>query len=214
MTWIEQLQSVNWSRATWCVLAAYWFGCFATGYWLVRMKAGRDIRELGSGGTGARNVGRVLGKPGFLITLLGDFSKGSLAVWPALEFTGGNQMAAFLALLAVVAGHIWPAPLHFRGGKGVATALGALLLADYRLALTFAVLFLAGFAMSRKSFLPGMFAFACLPVADWWFERNGLVAAFLIVLAAMILFAHRKNFAAETTALTARHEVAPKSKDS
>ncbi|MDE3066218.1 MAG: glycerol-3-phosphate acyltransferase [Verrucomicrobiota bacterium] len=210
MVWIEHLQSVNWSRAAGCAAAGYLLGCFSTGYWLVRLRAGGDVRELGSGVTGARNVGRVLGRSGFLFTLLGDFSKGALAVWLAFEFNGDAPLPALLALLAAVAGHIWPAPLHFRGGKGVATALGALLLLDYRLALTFAVLFLAGFAASRKTFLPAMFAFAGLPVAGWWFEGGGLAATLLIVLAVMILFAHRRNFADEMAAAVARHEVAPK----
>lgn len=213
MVWIEHLQSVNWSRAAGCAAAGYLFGCFPTGYWLVRARAGRDVRELGSGVTGARNVGRVLGKSGFLFTLLGDFTKGALAVWLAFQFSGGDLLPALLALLAVVAGHIWPAPLHFRGGKGVATALGALLLLDYRLALTFAVLFLAGFAASKKTFLPAMFAFAGVPVAGWWFERDGLASALLIVLAAMILFAHRRNFADEMAETASRHETAPKPGD-
>jgi glycerol-3-phosphate acyltransferase PlsY len=143
MTWIEHLQSANWFQATGSVLGAYLLGCFATGYYLVRARTGKDIREIESGSTGARNVGRVLGKPGFVLTVFGDFGKGALAVWGAWEWTNNHHLAA-VAMLAVVAGQIWPAQLRFRGGKGVAASLGALLVFDYRMALTFAVLFLAG----------------------------------------------------------------------
>ena len=121
MAWIEQLQSANWFQATGCALGAYLLGCLATGYYLVRARTGRDIREIDSGSTGARNVGRVLGKTGFGLTVLGDFGKGALAVWGARHWTHDHQLAA-LAMLAVVAGHIWPAQLRFRGGKGVATS--------------------------------------------------------------------------------------------
>jgi len=209
MPWIEHLQSANWFQTTGCMLGAYFLGCLATGYYLVRARTGRDIREIESGSTGARNVGRVLGKSGFGLTVLGDFGKGALAVWSVHEWTHNHHLAA-LAMLAVVAGHIWPAQLHFRGGKGAATSLGALLVFDYRLALVFAALFLTGFILARKSVLPGMFAFACLPLAGFWFDRDGVTAALTTVLAAMILVAHRGNFADEITMLTTRREVAPK----
>jgi len=209
MAWIEHWQSENWIQATGSVLGAYLLGCFTIGYYLVRARTGGDIREIESGSTGARNVGRVLGKPGFVLTMLGDFGKGALAVWGAREWTNDNLFAA-LAMLAVVAGHIWPAQLRFRGGKGAATSFGALLMFDYRVALTILVLFLGGFAIMRKTFFPAMFAFACLPLASLWFSRDGLTATLTAVLSAMILFAHRRNFAEEIAALPARRDVVPK----
>ena len=191
------------------MLGAYLLGCFAIGYYLVRARTGKDIREIGSGSIGARNAGRVLGKPGFVLTAFGDFGKGALAVWSAREWTHNHHLAA-LAMLAVVAGHLWPAQLRFRGGKGVATSFGALLVFDYRVALTILVLFLAGFVVMRKTVFPAMFAFACLPLASLWFNRDGLTATLMVVLAAMILFAHRRNIGEEITALPARRGVVPK----
>jgi glycerol-3-phosphate acyltransferase PlsY len=209
MALIEHMQSANWLRATGSVLGAYLLGCFATGYYLVRARTGRDIREIESGSTGARNVGRVLGKSGFLLTVLGDFGKGALAVWGTQEWTNNHHLAA-LAMLAVVAGQIWPAQLRFRGGKGVAASLGALLVFDYRMALTFAVLFLVGLVVMRKTVFPAMFAFACLPLASLWFNHDGLMAMLAAVLSAMILFAHRRNIGEEFAALLARRGVVPK----
>lgn len=209
MAWIEHLQSANWVQATGCVLGAYLLGCLATGYYLVRARTGRDLREIGSGSTGARNAGRVLGKSGFGLVVLGDFGKGALAVWSAQAWTHDRHLAA-LAMLAVVVGHIWPATLMFRGGKGVATSLGALLVFDHQIALTVAALFLAGFAMTRRSVLPGMFAFVCLPLASLWFDPDGLTATLTAGLAAVILFAHRKNVAEEIAWLSARRTAGPK----
>ena len=210
MKWIEQLQFTNWFPTTGCALAAYLLGCFAVGYYLVRARIGKDIREIESGSVGARNVGRVLGKPGFIITLLCDSGKGALAVWLAQEWTN-NSRVALLAMLAVVCGHIWPIQLRFRGGKGVATSLGALLVFDCRIALTLSVLFLAGFVLTRKTLLPGMFAFACLPLIGWFFGYSNSTMTLLAVLAAVILFAHRKNLADEFDTLGARRAVTPKS---
>jgi glycerol-3-phosphate acyltransferase PlsY len=203
MDWIQQLQSANWQRVTGCALEAYLLGCFATGYYLVRARTGLDIRRVQSGTVGARNAGRVLGRTGFAVTLLGDFGKGALAVWIAREWTGDNRLALF-ALLAVVLGHIWPVQLRFHGGKGVATSLGALLVFDYRVALVFPVLFLIGFALVRKSLLPAMFAFACLPMAAWCFNCGNYTVAMLAMLVAIILFAHRRNLIEEFTALAHR----------
>ncbi len=209
MDWIQQLQSANWQQVTGCALEAYALGCFATGYYLVRARTGKDLRTIGSGSIGARNAGRVLGRAGFAITLLGDFGKGALAVWIAREWTGDNHLAS-LALLAVVFGHLWPAPLRFHGGKGVATSLGALLILDYRVALMWPVLFLAGFAFRRKTLLPAMFAFACLPMAAWCFNNDNFTVALLALLVAMILFAHRNNLTEEFAVLAARRAAAAK----
>ena len=209
MAWIEHLQSANGLQATGSVLVAYFLGCFATGYYLVRARTGRDIREIESGSTGASNVGRVLGKSGFVLTMLGDFGKGALAVWTVREWTN-NQPLAAVAVLAVVAGQIWPAQLSFRGGKGVVTSFAALLLFDYRVALTILAVFLCGLAVTRKSLLPAMLAYVCLPLADGWFHRAGLTATLMAVLSAMILFAHRRNIGEEIAGLLARRGVVPK----
>ena len=80
MAWMEQLQATNGGQATVCAAGAYVLGCFATGYYLVRARTGRDIREIESGNIGARNVSCVLGRTGFFLTVLGDVAKGILAV--------------------------------------------------------------------------------------------------------------------------------------
>jgi glycerol-3-phosphate acyltransferase PlsY len=206
---MEQLQAANGVQATVCAIGAYALGCFTTGYYLVRAVKGQDIRNFESRSVGARNVGRLLGRMGFFLTVCGDLGKGVLAVWAAHRFTGDNLLAA-LALLCVVAGHIWPVQLRFHGGKGVATSLGALLLYDYHLAVAYAVFFLGGFTLIRKTTLPGLFAYACLPLTSYWLDRDGLKLAVIAILSGMILFAHRKNLLEEIPALAARRGVSAK----
>jgi glycerol-3-phosphate acyltransferase PlsY len=203
MDWIQQLQSANWQRVTGCVLEAYLLGCFATGYYLVRARTGKDLRKIESGSIGARNAGRVLGKTGFAATVLGDFTKGALAVWIAEKWTGDSHLA-LLALLAVVLGHLWPVQLRFQGGKGVSSSLGALLVFDYRMVVIFTLLFLVGFVLMRKTLLPGMLAFACLPMGAWMFNCDNFTVALLTILVALILFAHRRNLTEEFAVLAAR----------
>src|ERR1035437_1627909 len=167
MAWIEQLRSADWNRAGCIGLGAYGLGCFTAGYYLVRWRTGQDIRELGSGSVGARNVGRLLGWRGVLATGLGGFGKGALAVWAARQFRTDERLVA-LAMPGVVAGHLWPVQLRFRGGKGMAAALGAVLVYDYGLATAFVLLFAGGFAVLRKTVVPGLLALACLPLVSWW----------------------------------------------
>lgn len=107
-------------------IAAYLVGCLVGAYYIVRLRRGRDVRDAGSGNAGARNVFRSGDRSSALLTLLWDVLKGALAIWLS-RAVAGTDAAAGLACVAVVAGHVWPAQLQFRGGKGVATAIGCLL---------------------------------------------------------------------------------------
>jgi glycerol-3-phosphate acyltransferase PlsY len=209
MGWAEQIHATNALPALGCALGAYALGCLATGYYLVRARLGRDVRELASGNIGARNVGRVLGRSGFVVTLLGDLGKGALAVWGARHFTG-NDFLAMVALLCVVIGHIWPVTLNGRGGKGVAPSLGGLLVFDPHLALAYAVLFAGGWLCVRRTILPGLVAYVGLPAVSYWLHRNGVEATLLSVLAAVVLGAHRHNLQEELPALIARRGISAK----
>jgi acyl phosphate:glycerol-3-phosphate acyltransferase len=209
MPWIGQLRSVSLSEAGYIFSAAYALGCFTTGYYLVRFRLGQDIHDSGSGSVGARNVGRLLGWRGFLLTVLGDFGKGALAVWAATHFTTDNRLV-LLAMLAVVAGHIWPVQLCFRGGKGMATALGALIVYDYQLALAVTLLFAVAFAALRKTVLPGLFALACLPLITGYLGHSPEEVTGTTVLAALVLLAHRKNLVTEISRFLDRPTIQPK----
>ncbi len=171
---------------------AYVTGCCTTGYYLTRWRSGTDIRTLGSGSTGARNVGRTLGRGGFVITLLADCTRGAFAVWLAQRL-GASPWAAALVLPIVVAGHCWPVQLRFIGGRGVAVALGALLLLDARLLLALAGLVLAGYALHRSFTLAGVIAFVALPIAAWLLAAPLPLIVATLLLAVIIVFTHRTH---------------------
>ena len=195
------------------VLAACAMGCFNTGYYMVRLRTGQDVRELGSGSTGARNVRRTLGSNGFVFTMVGDLAKGGIAVWMALAATG-NDRVALLALLAVVAGHVWPAQLGFRGGKGVATSLAGLLVYDGQVVLVFLLIFALIFAMTRRSLAASMVAYALLPVASFWLREDQAHILGISVLAGLVVLAHHRNMTQGIHDLLLRRNVAPEEDES
>lgn len=208
MSWSDNFHSANWNQASIICLCSYALGCFAAGYYLVRMRLGEDIRELGSGSVGARNVGRVLGKTGFLLTLISDFGKGSFAVWAARHFTTPvDERLVALAMISVIAGHIWPLQLRFRGGKGMATTLGALLVYDPHFAPWFIALFLCGFALLWRTTLPGLFALVCLPLVSLMLGEGSTKVVLVSIAVGLVLLAHRKNFVEEILHLAERRSV-------
>lgn len=174
------------------ILIAYLLGGICTGYYLVRIKAKLDIRKQGSGGVGARNVGRILGKPGFIITLLGDALKGVLAVALARRFEISASAVSWV-LIAVIAGHIWPLALQFQGGRGVATAIGAYLAYDLHfLLLLFGITMVM--AVFRRGFiLSGLAAFLLLPLVVYTLGQPGHTVVALAGSSIIILFAHRER---------------------
>jgi glycerol-3-phosphate acyltransferase PlsY len=197
-----------------CVVAgSYVLGCFSTGYYLVRKRTGEDIRELGSGSTGARNAGRLLGRQGFFLTMAGDMVKGGLTVCLTLALTGSHRLA-LLALLAVTAGHVWPAQLGFRGGKGVSTSLMGVLIYDWRLALIYCLVFAAALAVMRKSVAASLAGFALLPAASCWLGGDTAQTWAISVLAGLILIAHHRNVIEGMAELWSRRSVGPRSHQS
>jgi len=178
------------------ISACYCLGCFAAGYYWVRWRAGLDIRQHGSGAVGARNVGRLLGPTGFVVVLLLDFTKGALAVWLAIK-SGVDNETTVAAMIAVVAGHTWPAQLRFHGGKGIATSLGAILAFDPLSALLLVIIFLVLFAVLRNFTVAGLLAFALSPLTGFSAAFGVAEVAALSSLAVIVLIAHHKNIRQE-----------------
>jgi len=138
------------------LLLAYLLGCFSSAYYLVRWRTGQDVRQQGSGNAGATNAWRMLGTWAFVAALAGDAGKGALAVWLAGWLTGGNLWAMGLAAPVVIAGHIWPVQMGFRGGEGFAAALGALAVLDLRLIAAICVLALVLYLVSHRRAVAGV----------------------------------------------------------
>jgi len=113
------------ARSVFAVGCGYLIGSLPVGLWLGKLQGGVDVREYGSGATGATNVLRTLGPKAAAVTLSMDVAKGSVAVLAARAISNDAATSA-AAGVAAVAGHSWPAWAGFRGGKGAATAFGAL----------------------------------------------------------------------------------------
>jgi glycerol-3-phosphate acyltransferase PlsY len=149
----------------WLVIA-YTIGCVNGGYYAVKLRSGQDIRTLGSGNAGATNAGRLMGKRGFLLVMLFDAVKMLAALKAAALLFPGNALVPALTMPAVLLGHIFPAQLRFRGGKGIASLVGAApFLFNLPLIVFTALLFLVLYAATRKYYYSGLAALGVLPLS-------------------------------------------------
>lgn len=188
-----------------CILIAYLLGGICTGYYLVRVKTQTDIRDQGSGGVGARNVGRLLGRYGFLITLLGDGLKGVLAILLSRQFGLSESMVA-MVLVSVIMGHIWPLQLQFHGGRGISTAIGAYLAYDPFIAALLLVIAVGLMIFRRGFILSGLGAFLLLPIVAYALKRPAHTIAAITGSAIVVLFAHRERIRRAFTETRPRKE--------
>ncbi|MFZ6801789.1 glycerol-3-phosphate acyltransferase [Undibacterium sp. Di24W] len=194
------------------IISTYLLGCLNASFYLAKWVARVDIRKVGSGNAGSRNLSRSLGLPFAALAFIWDGGKAFLAVYGAIWFVSDGTtlslISPLLALCAVIAGHIWPIQLAWRGGKGLACLLGGLLSfepAFFGLCLLF---FLIMYCLLRSSFrwrqpdaavfisvlfLP--FLFFLYQGFFWQFLFSELlVPCFLLgIISAMVLVAHRQN---------------------
>ncbi|MGC9973251.1 MAG: glycerol-3-phosphate 1-O-acyltransferase PlsY [Bryobacteraceae bacterium] len=178
------------------LIGAYLLGGIPFGYVLVRLRTGRDVRASGSGNIGATNVLRTTSRTLGVVTLLLDIGKGYLAVWAAGRLSGGSPAWMSAAALAVMAGHAFPVFLKFRGGKAVASFVGAFLcLTPLALAAALGIL-VAVVAWKRYISLGSIIAAAALPPAAWLISRAAPeVIAAAAVAGAFVIWRHRENIA-------------------
>lgn len=174
------------------VAVGYLLGAIPFGLLFTRLGGKGDIRDIGSGNIGATNVLRSGSKLLALATLLADAAKGFIAV--AIFWRLGHDHAAFLAGLAAFIGHVFPIWLNFKGGKGVAVFIGALLMISPLTGLVFLLLWLLMALAFRMSSLSAIIAmlFAPLLMAALG-ELTSL--PYVMIMVALSLYAHRDNIA-------------------
>ena len=187
------------------LLAGYLLGSIPSGYLAGRWLAGIDIRDQGSGSTGATNVLRVVGKGPALVVFLFDVLKGTAAVVLAKAVLGdagwnGTGLDGWVvgAGLAALGGHIWPVWLGWRGGKAVATGLGMLLGLAWPVGLACFGLFLTVLSLSRIVSLSSIVAAIGLPLLmlGWFPSHGGFRPAYLalaLLTTVLVLWRHRAN---------------------
>ncbi len=176
------------------LLAAFLIGGIPFGYLLVRLTTGRDVRTLGSGNIGATNVLRTTGRAVAVITLLLDIVKGVTAVWLADRFTGHSSVWMSAAALAVMFGHAYPVFLKFRGGKAVASFIGAFSYLTPLPLLAVLIIFVMVVAVTRYISLGSILAAGLFPFAVWLILHPAapfFIAA--LIGGAFIVYRHKAN---------------------
>lgn len=174
---------------------AYLLGSIPFGYLLVRAFKNEDIRATGSGNIGATNVLRSGAKGLGIATLLLDLGKACAAVWIAKWIAPGNYDLAVAAAAVAVAGHVYPVWLKFRGGKGVASALGVFLALTWPSALCILSVFVVVVALTRFVSLGSIIAAASLPFFAFYFVpyRSPIVIAGFLFITVLIIAKHHQN---------------------
>jgi glycerol-3-phosphate acyltransferase PlsY len=182
----------------WIPVAAYLLGSIPFGLILARLFGGADIRNEGSGNIGASNVTRVVGPLPGVLTLILDAAKGALAVWVAGRFTLQSDAWMMTAGLGALLGHCCPVWLKFRGGKGVATALGVFLVICPLAALSDLALFTIVAIYSRYSSLGSLAAAAAMPLLMHFlwappFAPPAVITVGTLIASMLIIVMHRGN---------------------
>ena len=177
-------------------VAAYLLGSVSFAVIVSRLFGLPDPRTYGSNNPGATNVLRSGNKLAAALTLLGDALNGWLAVAlasRALPTLGVGEVPIALAALFVFLGHLFPAFYQFKGGKGVATALGVLLALDWRVGCSAAALWLIIFALTRTSSLAALIATAATPFVALYFLKSGLISGVILLIALLVIWRHKEN---------------------
>lgn len=184
------------------VIIAYLLGSISFSVIISKKLAGFDVREKGSGNAGSTNVLRTVGKKGAILTLICDCLKGVIVVLIAyiVSKTAQNTDGALLvqlAGLAVVLGHTFPIFFNFKGGKGVATSLGVLLIINWQIGLICLVFALLLMALTRFVSLGSVSAAILFPVLTIFIHTHYIVDGsyiiFALLLGAFVVFNHRAN---------------------
>ncbi len=170
----------------------YLVGSIPFGLLLTRAAGLGDIRAIGSGNIGATNVLRTGNKGLAVATLLLDGAKGALAVWLARHFGSGEVLLPVLSGMATFVGHLFPLWLKFKGGKGVATFIGVLIVLHVQLALVFGAVWGLVALIMRISSLAALSA-TLATVAGGFYALNGNIAIVVTLMSVLIFVRHRAN---------------------
>ena len=171
----------------------YLLGSIPSGYLAGRWCKGIDLRELGSGSTGATNVLRQVGKVPALVVFVIDVAKGAAAVLIAGSLLPSNDWIQVLAGMTALAGHIWPAWLGFKGGKAVATGLGMFLGLAWPVGLACFGIFLTTLTLFRIVSLSSVVAAISMPLLMTAGTDGSAKVVVALVAMALVIWRHRSN---------------------
>lgn len=176
--------------------ASYLIGSIPTGYIIVKLFTGQDIRTIGSGSTGATNVKRVMGKKWFFIVMLLDALKGALPVVLTAYFATALAEYGVLPVIAAVCailGHSKSVFLEFTGGKSVATGVGTLMALNWQAGLIIAAVWGAVTWVSKYVSLGSIVALALSPLIMWFLNAPVAYIVYAVLAAVYVIYPHREN---------------------
>ena len=175
------------------IILAYFIGSISFGILLSKIFKIQDPRSFGSKNPGATNVMRSGKKFVALLTLLGDMLKGTLVVLIAKYYLNFNDDQVLLIAAVVFIGHLFPVYYQFKGGKGVATALGVLLAIDSSIAILVLLIWLIVFMVSRISSLSAITAALCLPLIAFFMHIDQNFLWLSLFLSMFLIYRHKEN---------------------
>jgi glycerol-3-phosphate acyltransferase PlsY len=175
------------------IILAYFIGSISFGILLSKIFKIQDPRSFGSKNPGATNVMRSGKKLAALLTLLGDMLKGTIVVLIAKFYLNFNYDQVLLIAAVVFLGHLFPAYHEFKGGKGVATALGVLLAIDIHVAILVLIIWLVIFLVSRISSLSAITAALCLPLIAFFMNVDQSFLWLCLFLSVLLIYRHKEN---------------------
>lgn len=178
------------------IASSYLIGSIPTGYIIVKLFTGQDIRTVGSGSTGATNVKRVMGKKWFFIVMLLDALKGALPVILAAHFWSDSISYGVLPVVAaifVILGHSKSVFLNFTGGKSVASGVGTLLALNWQAGLIIAAVWGVVTWVSKYVSLGSIVALALAPFIMWFLNAPIAYIIYAVIAAVYVIYLHRAN---------------------
>jgi glycerol-3-phosphate acyltransferase PlsY len=175
------------------IIVSYLLGSISFSILFARWLRKIDIREHGSGNAGATNTLRVLGKGPAIAVFLLDIAKGSVAVLIGLRLGEGSEWVPVACGLAAIGGHNWPIYFRFKGGKGIATTVGALVIWAFLPTLIAGIVAILIIVFTRYVSLGSMIFAACLPILFYLFHLDAAYIWGALAVALLAIVRHRKN---------------------
>lgn len=174
-------------------IVGYFLGSIPTGYLVGKLLCGIDIRQFGSKNIGTTNMFRTLGPKPAAMVLLVDVLKGVAAVAFALYYANGDIMAQIVAGVMSVIGHNYSCWLSFKGGRGVATSLGVVIMLMPLTSLLVFVIWAIIVYATRYVSLGSIIGAACTPVLAWYFGYDLKIQILALVMAILVIAGHKDN---------------------
>jgi len=169
---------------------AYLFGSISSAIVICRVMGKDDPRTVGSKNPGATNVYRIAGKKAATLTLIGDLLKGVIPVWISQKM-GMDGIGQSLVALAALLGHCYPIFFKFKGGKGVATAFGALLAVHWVIGVSLLAIWFAVFSVSKTSSISAIIASLSVPLSSFYVMPEAIIPLNIITL--IVIWRHHEN---------------------